>query len=116
MKLKQYREISATHFDNDQAKGIDARVIIGKADGGNNFYMRVFEIASGGNTPMHSHDWEHEMFIHAGEGEVFGNNRWNPIKPGTVVLIPANEVHQLRNFGKELLVVVCLVPGTAPEL
>ncbi len=116
MKLKKYGEVSATHFDNDQAKGIDARVVIGKADGGNNFYMRVFEIASGGHTPMHSHDWEHEMFIHAGEGEVFGNNRWNPIKAGTVVLIPADEVHQLRNSGKELLVVVCLVPGTAPEL
>ncbi|MFA4903445.1 MAG: cupin domain-containing protein [Desulfobaccales bacterium] len=116
MQLKQYREVSATHFDNDQAKGIDARVVIGKNDGGDNFYMRVFEIAPGGHTPMHTHDWEHEMFIHAGEGEVFGNNCWNPIKPGKVVLIPANEMHQLRNPGKELLVVVCLVPGTAPEL
>ena len=116
MKLKQYSEVSATHFDNDQAKGIDARVVIGKNDGGNNFFMRVFEIASGGHTSMHSHDWEHEMFIHAGEGEVFGNNCWNPIKPGKVVLISANEVHQLRNSGKGLLVVVCLVPGTAPEL
>lgn len=116
MKLEQYREVSPTHFDNDQAKGIDARVVIGKHDGGNNFYMRVFEIAPGGHTPMHTHDWEHEMFIHAGEGEVFGNNCWNPIKPGKVVLVPANEMHQLRNPGKELLVVVCLVPGFAPEL
>ncbi len=45
MKIKQYREVSATHFDNDQAKGIDARVVIGKNDGGNNFCMRVVEIA-----------------------------------------------------------------------
>ncbi len=56
------------------------------------------------------------MFIHAGEGEVYGNGRWNPIASGNVVFMPGNEEHQLRNTGKELLVVVCLIPGTAPEL
>jgi len=108
MQLKQYREVSATHFDNDKAKGIDARVVIGKNDGGNNFYMRVFEIAPGGHTPMHTHDWEHEMFIHAGEGEVFGNNCWNPIKPGKAVLVQVGADVQgdevrLRIYGVELL-------------
>ncbi len=116
MKALQYAEVEATHFDNEKAKGVAARVVIGKADGAENFCMRVFEISSGGNTPMHSHDWEHEMFIHAGAGEVFGSGRWNSVKAGNAVFIPGNEQHQIRNTGKDKLVVVCLVPSKAPEL
>jgi quercetin dioxygenase-like cupin family protein len=116
MKIKEYTAEKATLFDSDIAKGVAARVVIGKGDGAGNFYMRVFEIAPGGHTPRHAHEWEHEMFIHAGEGEVYGNGQWQPLRPGKVVFIPGNEEHQLRNKGKEPLVVVCLVPGSAPEL
>jgi quercetin dioxygenase-like cupin family protein len=116
MKTNPYTQAPATHFDSEPAKGIAARVVIGKSDGAPNFCMRVFEIAPGGHTPKHTHDWEHEMFIHAGAGEVYGNGGWHPIQAGNVVFLPANEEHQLSNTGKELLVVVCLVPGSAPEL
>ncbi len=73
--------------------------------------MRVFEIAPGGHTPKHAHDWEHEMFVHSGAGEVYGNGQWQPMNAGKVLFIPANEEHQMRNTGKDLLVVVCLVPA-----
>jgi quercetin dioxygenase-like cupin family protein len=116
MKLNPYTQAQATHFDSEIAKGIAARVVIGKRDGAPNFCMRVFEIAPGGHTPRHAHAWEHEMFIHAGQGEVYGNGRWQPMTSGNVVFIPGQEEHQMRNTGQELLVVVCLVPGTAPEL
>jgi quercetin dioxygenase-like cupin family protein len=116
MQIKEYAKVEATHFDNEQAKGVSARVVIGQQDGGDNFYMRVFEIAPGGHTPKHTHAWEHEMFVHQGAGEVYGNKQWHPVKPGNVVFIPGNEEHQIRNSGKELLVVVCLIPASAPEL
>jgi quercetin dioxygenase-like cupin family protein len=114
--IRQFQDVEATLFESAAVKGVAARVVIGKGDGANNFCMRVFEISAGGNTPKHAHDWEHEMFFHAGEGEVFCNGGWNPVKCGTVVFIPANEEHQIRNSGKELLTLVCLVPSTAPEL
>ena len=116
MKAVKYADVGATYFDNEKAKGVAARVVIGKADGADNFCMRVFEINAGGNTPMHTHDWEHEMFVHAGEGEIFGNGQWNRVKAGNVLFIPGNEEHQIRNTGRDKLVVVCLVPSTAPEL
>ena len=116
MKIKPYTEVTPTLFNSDIAKGVTARVVLGKADGAENFYLRVFEIAPGGHTPRHAHAWEHEMFIHAGEGEVYGNGQWHPLRPGRVVLIHGNEEHQMRNVGREPLVVVCLVPGSAPEL
>jgi quercetin dioxygenase-like cupin family protein len=116
MKIAPYTQARVTHFDRDPAKGVAARVVIGQKDGAENFWMRVFEIAPGGHTPRHTHDWEHEMFVHAGTGEVFSNGRSQPLTAGNVVFVPANEEHQFRNTGQELLVIVCLIPGKAPEL
>lgn len=116
MKIIRYSEIKATHLDNEKAKGVTGRVVIGRNDGANNFCMRVFEISGNGHTPKHTHDWEHEIFFHAGAGEVYSNGQWKPVKAGSVALIPGNEEHQIRNTGKVLLVFACLIPSTAPEL
>lgn len=116
MKIIAYSEVEPTCFENSQVKGLTGRVVIGKNDNANNFCMRVFEIAAGGNSPRHSHDWEHEVFVHSGEGEFYGNGRWNPVKAGYVVFIPGNEEHQIRNVGTEKLIFICLIPSGAPEL
>ena len=116
MKIKEYAAVDATRFDSDAVRGVAARVVIGKKDDAGNFCMRVFTISPGGHTPQHAHDWEHEMFVHAGAGEIYGNGQWNPLQEGNAVFIPANEVHQMRNTGGDDLVVVCLVPAHAPEL
>jgi quercetin dioxygenase-like cupin family protein len=116
MKAIPYTSVAPTLIDNDQAKRVAARVVLGKADGANNFCMRVFEIGAGGHTPLHRHAWEHEMFFHAGQGEVLIAGTRNPVKTGCVVLVPGEAEHQIRNVGEEPLVVVCLVPGSAPEL
>ena len=116
MKIIKYTDVKATHFESDKVKGVAGRVVIGKKDGADNFCMRIFEISAGGNTPKHAHDWEHEIFIHAGEGEIYSNGRLNPVRPGNVVFMIGNEEHQIRNSGKELLIFVCLIPSKAPEL
>ena len=116
MKLIKYTDETPTLYNGEKAKGIAGRVVIGKKDGASNFCMRVFEVAQGGNTARHSHEWEHEVFFHAGEGEVLGNSEWHKVKAGSVMLMPGNEEHQIRNTGKDPLVFVCLVPSTAPEM
>jgi quercetin dioxygenase-like cupin family protein len=116
MKLKKYTDITPTMFENEPAKGVAGRVVIGKNDGANNFCMRIFEIAPGGHTPKHAHAWEHEMFIHAGQGEIYGNGKWNAIQSGNAVYMPPDEEHQVRNTGSGLLILACLIPAGAPEL
>ena len=98
MKITPYTQAQATHFDSEIAKGIAARVVIGKSDGAPNFCMRVFEIAPGGHTPKHAHAWEHEMFVYAGAGEVYGNGADSRSQAGNVLFIPANEEHQMRKY------------------
>ena len=116
MKKIEYKDATPTLIDNDVAKGISGRVVIGKEDGAENFCMRVFEVAENGHTPKHIHDWEHQIFFHSGNGEVFHDNKWHPVKAGSVVFIPGGEEHQIKNISKEPLVFVCLVPKSAPEL
>ncbi len=116
MKVVEYASIAPTHFESAVAKGIAGRVVIGKEAGAQNFCMRVFEIAPGGHTPKHSHAWEHEMFYHRGQGELFCEGAWHAVQPGTAAFVPADQEHQVRNTGTETLVLVCLVPSGAPEL
>lgn len=116
MKIATAADAPATRFENAPAKGVTGRVLIGKADGADKFCMRLFELDPDGHTPKHQHDWEHEIFIHAGSGAVLRNGQWVPLQPGTAVFIPANEEHQIRNTGDVPLVFICLIPAGPPEL
>lgn len=116
MKIAHYTQTEETRIDNDAVKGVSGRVVIGKADGAPNFCMRVFELGPDGSSPKHAHDWEHEIFFHAGNGEVWQDGQWTPVQAGSVAFIPGNEPHQIRNAGDGKLVFVCLIPSGAPEL
>ncbi len=116
MKIMRYSEAETKVFSGDQVKGAIGRVLIGQADGAEKFCMRLFELAPGGFTPKHTHDWEHEIFIHSGQGAVFKDGELVRVESGTAVFIPPNEEHQLVNTGGEPLMFVCLIPGGYPEI
>lgn len=114
--VPHYREIESRSFEGEHVKGVTGRVAIGSADGAPNFCMRVFTLDSGGFTPRHSHEWEHEILFHRGEGEVYSDGAWRAVAAGSIAFIPGNEEHQIRNSGSEELVFACLIPRGAPEL
>ena len=114
--LTSYKEVKGQAYPSDLAKGAVGRVVIGKADGETRFCMRVFEISPGGNSAKHSHDYEHQVFVHSGHGQLWNGREWLDIGPESVIHIPGGEEHQLRNNGPEILVFVCCIPEGAPEL
>ena len=116
MKIIHYAETEAKKYPSDQAKAAAGRVVIGKADGAKNICMRVFEISPGGITGKHAHDWEHEVFVHEGEGAILRKDSWIPLSAGSVVFIPGNEEHQLKNTGEKPFIFVCVIPSGPPEL
>ena len=116
MKNVHSEAIDAVHYDSGAAKGVTGRVIIGQADGARNFCMRRFDLAPGGYTPRHTHAWEHEIFFHAGQGEVFSSGEWATVGPGHGVFVPGREEHQIRNAGSDPLTFVCLIPSGVPEI
>lgn len=116
MKIANYKDIEPTLFDNGPAKGVAGRVLIGKREGAENFCMRLFELEKDGHTPRHSHEWEHEIFFHSGQGELFFDGSWIEVSSGTAVLIPGQKEHQIKNRGEAPLIFVCLIPSGVPEL
>ena len=76
MKIIRYQEAETKVFNTAPAKGVTGRVVIGSADGAVNFAMRIFELAPGGHTPLHAHEWEHEIFVHAGRGAAYRAGEW----------------------------------------
>ena len=116
MKIRHYSEAETHLFDSPAAKGVTGRVAIGRSDGAPNFCMRVFELSEGGFSPRHAHAWEHQILIHAGQGEVYCQGRWVSVTPGFTIFIPGNEEHQLRNAGKAPLVFACIIPAGIPEM
>lgn len=116
MKIMPTLAATAVHFDSEVARKVTGRVIIGRADGADTFCMRRFDLGPGGFTPRHAHAWEHEIFFHAGEAEVFHAGEWTRVQPGDAVFVPGGEDHQIRNAGDSDLTFICLVPAGAPEI
>jgi len=116
LKIQKFTDIHPSRFEGDTVKGVAGRVLIGKADGAENFCMRLFELSKNGFSPRHTHAWEHEIFIHSGQGADFRNGEWVPVEPGCAVFIPENEEHQMKNTGNEPFRFICMIPAGPPEL
>ncbi len=111
MKKFAYQDIPAQDVDMAGAEGVKIRWLIDKDAGAEHFWMRQFEVAPGGCTPLHAHDFEHEVFVLSGRGVVVHGGQDHELKPGDVVFMPAGEEHQFRNTGEEPLSFLCLVPA-----
>ena len=112
----QAKERESHIFDGGAAQGVTGRILIGQEMGAPNFCMRLFELAPNGHTPSHTHDWEHEIFFHEGQGEILANGAWECVKKGSVAFVPGGTPHQIKNTSPVPLTFVCLVPKGAPEL
>ncbi|MGQ9552198.1 MAG: cupin domain-containing protein [Candidatus Bathycorpusculaceae bacterium] len=111
MKLFHYENVMAEDAEEGASK-MKVRWLVTKAVGAENFAMRMFEMEAGGYSPLHSHPWEHEVFILEGEGIVVGEEGEKRFRAGDVVFVPPGEKHQFRNDGPKLVKFLCVVPYT----
>jgi quercetin dioxygenase-like cupin family protein len=111
MKVQQINDITQKPVELEGAANVRMRMLIGPDDQAKVFHMRHFEVAPGGNTPHHSHDYEHEVLVLRGSGVVTGAQGDRPIKASDVVWVPPNEKHQFRNTGSDPLEFICLIPA-----
>jgi quercetin dioxygenase-like cupin family protein len=109
MKVFDYKKVEAKKED-EGASGLKVRWLITKEMGAPNFAMRLFEMDPRGKSPLHTHAWEHEVFILEGEGTVIDGEKERKLKAGDVVFIKPNEKHQFKNDGSVTLKFLCLVP------
>lgn len=113
MQLKKLTEVPANAVTMEGAAGCRVRWLIGDKDNAPTFAMREFEVAPGGHTPRHFHDYEHEVYVLAGKGTIVDGDRELPLTAGDVVLVAPNDVHQFRNTSSEPMRFLCLIPNSA---
>ena len=96
----------------DGVSGAKMSVMVGRGDSAPNFSLRSFEVVAGGHTPQHQHDYEHEVYVVSGQGEVLLEGARHAIKCGDVIYVPANEEHQftVSDDSTESLRFLCVVP------
>jgi quercetin dioxygenase-like cupin family protein len=113
MKVEKSSNIAKMKVEIDGAKGAEMRLLISKADGAENFAMRMFELQPGGHTPLHTHAHEHELFTLEGQGVFVCDGQEHEFGAEYVMFAPPNKEHQFRNTGDSVLRMLCLIPASA---
>lgn len=110
MKVVNYQDVTLQEVNIEGANKASIRKVLTANDGAPNFTMRVFELGEGGHTPLHQHDWEHEIYVIEGQGVlVTEDNKEIPLTPGTAILVKGQELHQFKNVSGETFKFMCLV-------
>jgi quercetin dioxygenase-like cupin family protein len=109
-KVTHYTNVPAQTY-GDSAPGTAIRWLIDdEHDGAPVYSLRMIEVGSGGHTPLHAHPFEHENFIVEGEGRVWIDGEWKPLKPGDVVFVPGGMEHSYENTGQTTFKFLCGIP------
>jgi quercetin dioxygenase-like cupin family protein len=93
------------------AEKVTIRLLISEKDGAPHFQMRLFEVGPGGRTPLHRHDWEHEVFILEGEGMLVFEGEEKSFSSGYFAYVPAGAEHSFVNTGSGSLEFLCIIPA-----
>ncbi len=113
MQIKRSQEVPQAPVNMEGAAGCQVQILVGSDEHAPNFVMRQFEVAPGGHTPHHQHDYEHEILVLKGTGYFKSDDGDRPYKSGDVVFIPSMEMHQVVNSGDSPSEFICMIP--APE-
>jgi len=95
--------------------GVVKREVITADDGAPHFCMRVFELEPGSSVPLHSHPWEHEIFVLSGQGAVLSEDGETQIAKNSVIFIAPNERHGFANNSNQSLRFILLIPLLTPD-
>jgi mannose-6-phosphate isomerase-like protein (cupin superfamily) len=76
-----------------------------------NSKLGEINLAQGCGLPIHTHTVEDCMYIVEGKGEMYINEEIYPIEAGDQILVPAGTKHNIKNTGKNPLVLVFTYPS-----
>ena len=110
MVALHYSEIPETKVEEDGAKDVRIRWLISPRSGSENFAMRYIIIKKRGHTPLHKHDYEHEIFVIKGEGCIIYGSKTDKVYPGSFAFVKPDEIHQFKNESSETFEFICSIP------
>lgn len=89
--FKNIEQVNLVQVNDPQANGVFMAVLTPEKG---SFVMRYFKVMPGGNTPHHSHPWEHQVFVLEGEGVAVIEDVEVKLSKGTFIFVEPNKRHQ----------------------
>lgn len=114
MKVVHYTEVPLEPVNAEGAEGAQIRWLVAQKDGAPNFAMRMFELAPGGHTPHHVHDWEHEAWVVSGTGKLVTERGEFKFAEGDAMYVEPHLKHSFHNTGDDVLKFLCIIPHEKP--
>lgn len=113
MKIVNLSEMEKTRVFMEGVQDAFKQLPISKKDGSPTYTFRVFTILPGGNTPYHTHNFEHINYVIEGEAVIVNERKEErKIRKGDFILVLPNEKHQYKNKDAEKdFVMICAVPN-----
>ncbi len=87
------------------------QVLIGPADGADNFALRYFTLAPGTASRQETHAHDHGVYVLHGRGSVRLGDDTHAIGPGDVVYVGPHEAHSFIASDDVPLGFLCVVPA-----
>ncbi len=78
--------------------------------GAPNFALRRFVIKPGGEVGLHTHPWEHEVYVLSGKGSVTKEGEKFEVEAGSAAYVEPEIRHGFKNESDEDFVFLCIVP------
>ncbi len=75
MIINENDKVQENPVELEGAKDVTVKILIGTKEGSKDIIMRYFRIMPGGNSCLHSHNYEHLVTIERGKGVVMDENR-----------------------------------------
>jgi quercetin dioxygenase-like cupin family protein len=112
MKITNLNNTVKTEVTMEGARKVKKQLPLSSQDGSPTISFRVFTIEPDGNTPYHTHAFEHLNYIIEGDGVVvMATGDEKPVKQGDFVLVLPGEKHQYKNkSASSPFVMICAVP------
>ncbi len=110
--VRQQKDVIKEEVDYPGVIGTKIQWLLRQEDGMPNFQMRRFTMEKGGIIPLHSHDWEHEVFFLSGQGALLSEIGEIPVKADDAAYVDGSKNHGFRNTGDEDFVFLCMIPVT----
>jgi quercetin dioxygenase-like cupin family protein len=112
MKIISLEKVDKNKVLMDGATGAWKQLPLGSKDGTPVYSLRVFTLDPGGNTPYHTHPFEHMNYVIEGQGVLIdeaGNQ--HPLAEGDFAYVTPGEKHQYRNTSPDQpFKMICGVP------
>ncbi len=110
--IKKDEDVREDYVEEEKVENVLRRILIGPEDGSNRIIMRYFKVLPGGNTPFHTHDFEHVVKVEKGKGLVVNEaGDQVEIAEGQSLFIQPNEKHQFKNPFQKTFEFICTIPN-----